>query len=243
LTIDYRADYIETRWKQQKSSNGPLTIDYRGTMSKEEAQKQPCYVARGRLTTPSNLCYCFYDAVWLHIVPLYTIPGIKRASLHLSNGFYMGYQTGQLIGLKSAVAHVASNLNQQVRQQYQAIQRQSLTQEERNDQVERILGSVPDGQSMAGLASGFARLSGLYTTIETGRENSTFIRQFPQPRVLQTPMYQNLAILCAIQLPSEDIVRIFGKDFKSSEASIAASHIARKFWSTKPQIRRSGSFP
>jgi hypothetical protein len=37
-------------------------------------------------------------------------------------------------------------------------------------------------------------------------------------------MYQNLAILCAIQLPSEDIVRIFGKDFKSSEASIAASN-------------------
>jgi hypothetical protein len=90
--------------------------------------------------------------------------------------------------------------------------------------VERILGSVPDGQSMAGLASGFARLSGLYTTIETGRENSTYIRQFPQPRVLQTPMYQNLAILCAIQLPSEDIVRIFGKDFKSSEAIIAASN-------------------
>jgi hypothetical protein len=107
----------------------------------------------------------FYDAVWLHIVPLYTIPGIKRASLHLSNGFYMGYQTGQLIGLKSAVAHVASNLHQQVRQQYQAIQRQSLTQEERNDQVERILGGVPDGQSMAGLASGFARLSGLDTPI------------------------------------------------------------------------------
>jgi hypothetical protein len=77
----------------------------------------------------------------------------------------MGYQTGQLIGLKSAVAHVASNLNQQVRQQYQAIQRQSLTQEERNDQVERILGSVPDGQSMAGLASSFARLSGLDTPI------------------------------------------------------------------------------
>ena len=37
-------------------------------------------------------------------------------------------------------------------------------------------------------------------------------------------MYQNLAILCAIQLPSEDIVRIFGKDFKSSEAIIAASN-------------------
>jgi hypothetical protein len=32
----------------------------------------------------------------------------------------------------SAVAHLASNLNQQVRQQYQAIQRQSLlTQEEK----------------------------------------------------------------------------------------------------------------
>jgi hypothetical protein len=69
------------------------------------------------------------------------------------------------IGLKSAVAHLASNLHQQVRQQYRAIQRQSLTQEERNDQVERILGSVPDGQSMAGLASGFARLSGLDTPI------------------------------------------------------------------------------
>jgi len=52
-------------------------------------------------TTPSNLCYYFYDPVWLHIVPLYTLPAIKRASLHLSNGFYMGYQTGQLIGLKS----------------------------------------------------------------------------------------------------------------------------------------------
>jgi hypothetical protein len=153
----------------------------------------------------------------------------------------MGYQTGQLIGLKSAVAHVASNLHQQVRQQYQAIQRQSLTQEERNDQVERILGSVPDGQSMAGLASGFARLSGLYTTIETGRENSTYIRQFPQPRVLQTPMYQNLAILCAIQLPSEDIVRKGFQVVGSNHCSI--KHIARKFWSTKPQIRRSGSFP
>jgi hypothetical protein len=61
---------------------------------------------------------------------------------------------------------------------------------------------------------------------------------------LQTPMYQNLAILCAIQLPSEDIVRIFGKDFQvvgSKHCSI--KHIVRKFWSTKPQIRRSGSFP
>jgi hypothetical protein len=129
--------------------------------------------------------------------------------------------------MRNGVAQLAIAINPETMRQYQALQQQRLSPADLSQAAHQLLGGIPDGLTLQGLASGLKHLGGLLVPIETGGISPEGRTPFfcPQPQQLSAmPLYQNQAILLSIEAHVRDMKDIFGLKVKLSDGVIAASH-------------------
>lgn len=217
---------MEKRLQVKETVEGFSVVEDRRQLAGDEAKKQASYVAWERLQSlvGSSVRVPGMEA-YTDVVYYPTL----QTKYPTSEQWLIHGLADWTKGLKSAVADLSTAVNPEARRQFQALQQQGLPPGAYIDQAERLLGGVPDGKPLAGLAAGFAHLGGLNIPLESGTprgdEEAPSIRLCPQPRHLSfQPMYQSLALMFSVQVLLQHVVKQLGTtDFKSSQAVIAAS--------------------